>query len=81
MRNVGFEPTRCYPQEPKSCMSANSINSAKKSGLSVISYLTVYPSFYPPCAQRAGQNTHVSNLIIQRNHCQLFSPMYLITLW
>ena len=30
MRNVGVEPTRAAPQEPKSCMSANSINSASQ---------------------------------------------------
>ena len=28
MRNVGLEPTRLAAQEPKSCMSANSISSA-----------------------------------------------------
>ena len=28
MQNVGLEPTRLAAQEPKSCMSANSINSA-----------------------------------------------------
>ena len=28
MRPVGLEPTRFYPQEPKSCMSANSIKAA-----------------------------------------------------
>lgn len=31
MRNVGLEPTRPAAQEPKSCMSANSINSARAS--------------------------------------------------
>ena len=28
MQNVGLEPTRLAAQEPKSCMSANSISSA-----------------------------------------------------
>ena len=30
MQNVGLEPTRLAAQEPKSCMSANSISSAQQ---------------------------------------------------
>ena len=30
MRNVGLEPTRLATQEPKSCVSANSTNSAQR---------------------------------------------------
>lgn len=43
MRNVGLEPTRLAAQEPKSCMSANSISSASfaPKAKSHVSYLII----------------------------------------